>query len=208
VKLAPPKTELGWLSQITNGSLFHGNAGSRSFCGDACLYGSLTKVANQTTIPLHIFQTAFQRTGNITVAFQAFLTTVLMTAHNAYSGNFDAISPARITYVVEVERPVGKAFAIMVISVLILLYLILVVGISVVFGRGKGEDLVLGGAWAAVSQMRGGETNKWLAVSSRVRDSEVTRRIEAAREADVLVGLKLKEGSDQLSLRRVVSSRG
>lgn len=204
--LAPPGSTIYWLHDTSHDSLLGASGLGRSFCGSDCVYEALNKTANETSLPMHIFQTSFRSTGNIAIALQAFLTTVLMASYYAFTDYFDIASPATVTLVVDVERPVGKAFAILVFTILTL-HLVLVIGIIFLFGQGRGEDMALGGAWAAVSQIRGPETNKWLAVASRVRDGEILEKMEATGDADILVGLKLKEGGE-LRLRRTVPVQG
>jgi len=207
-----------WLDQSVKWSLFRGGDG-RPFCGQYCVFRPRTtlfangtsiirRVSNlrsvtATTIPMHIFQHVIQDTGSLALAMQAFITVVLETVYADYSGSFDATAPALIKYAVEVDKPVGWTFAI-IISALLFLHLFFTIFVALLFGL-IAPDCVLGGAWAAVSMIRGEETDEWLAIGSRVRDSGMSRNMKEKGDADVLLGFR-REGNE-LRLRKIPSER-
>lgn len=152
-------------------------------------------------VPAAVFQGAMRATGgNAALAMQALMTTALGMTYYDLTGRFDKASPAEIRGMVEVDRPMNGAFAIVVV-VLLVVHLLLVGAATACFAMST-EDSLLGGAWAAVAQVRGRDVDGWLEEAGRVRDGEVKRRMEAAGEGGVLVGVDSGSADGRLRLRQ------
>lgn len=181
------------LSHYAGSSADSGSQGNQRlsmcvYCADTT-YG-ISLGSQLAPVPAAVFQGAMRATnGNAALALQALMTTVLGLTYYDLTDRFDKSAAAEVKGTVEVDRPMYGAFAVAVVALLVI-HVLAVAGATAGFVLVRGESL-LGGAWAAVAQVRGPEVDVWLEgeEAGRMRDSEVKRRMEEAGQAGVLMGI-------------------
>jgi hypothetical protein len=178
------------------------------FCTN-CEYGiptSATNIKERRSVLTDLFQDTLRDTGgNVAVALQAVLTGTAATLYYEYGGLFDATAAeVAIQSTALAQRPVRRTFA-MVVLALLGAHLVLVAAGCVLFALTPG-DRILGGAWAAVAQLRGPEVERWFSVASingeTMRDWAVTKRMRDVGEGGIAVGVGDVQGRLSVVRRR------
>ncbi|KAK4224640.1 hypothetical protein QBC38DRAFT_502054 [Podospora fimiseda] len=161
------------------------------FCSVACrsISKSTRKATEPLTIESSIFQSVPQDTGRIAKAFQAIITMYAATACYEFAPYFNASTQAEIKKFTKVDMPVQSRFALIIVLLAVIhLLLIFVVTLFFLFHL-KADEVVIGGSWAALGPLFGGEdTVRWMTWTSKLPDKQVKKYMESMDVADVRVG--------------------
>ncbi|KAK3988373.1 hypothetical protein QBC44DRAFT_398031 [Cladorrhinum sp. PSN332] len=170
-------------------------------CTANCLYPGEAGRRPTITLLSSIFQSTIKDTGSVAHAFQAIIRVLASTGYHDSLPFFNATAPSEMQPVTELDKPTSKVF-LAVVGSLLLLHLVLIAIVTAMFAfAAGGNDLIVGGAWAALAPVQGGEdTAVWLPWTSRLRDSQVKKRMKSVGVDGVLVGLE--SNGDRLRLRR------
>jgi hypothetical protein len=166
-----------------------------------------TGCSAHTSLPLAnrqhaaLFNDILQDTLNPALALQSHFTVLFGITYYDHQVQFDLIGPATVVRSVDVLRPVGKLFFMIVLLVCVV-HLVTVVVINLLFCV-RCKHVQLGNAWSVVAHLWGSETEVWLKRANGQKDETVKKWMAALGEGSVPVGIKQVDGRLQIVRKRV-----
>lgn len=144
-----------------------------------------------------IFNDIVRKTGHPALGLQARYTTLFGMVYYDHVALFDYSAPTKTFNFVQALTPTAWRGFVIMIATLALHFLTIAVAVS--FFASDGSQSLVGSAWAAVAQLRGGVIEEWIARAGSVRDRAIVTEMQRSGVGARWTGLN--RGADHLELR-------
>lgn len=145
-----------------------------------------------------VFQDILQETGHPALAIQAHIATLIGNAYYQYASLFDYSSPMNRTDFVEALVPTHWKGLALIVS-MTAVYMLATAATVVVFAI-RGDNTLVGSAWATCAQLMGEEIQEWAKSANGLRDAEVAGQMRRTGAVNQFTGLE--DDTTQLRVNR------